>query len=452
MHVSSPVLPPSQRRPDAGISADVDRLVLKAMDKSSSRRHLTLRLFLTELEGVKAAAPGTSASGAAKPAGGDVGLAKTMLFAGNQADIARMVAEATAAKAAASAASASNEPAALARVAAKPSPKAPMPSGDEPTISVMDTMAAESVTPPARVQSVPAASSKPVAPPQAAARVATAAPEPASLAQQQESAAPRSGMPSPGGGVIKPAEAGKAPPPRSGAAFRETLWFKKGDVDQMVADAKAKQVAAGKPAAEEELPTDDARPLEDRYVDDGSVTTEDRKKFSLRTGRTSTALPATAGAMPGEQMDERELVQEIGRGRRTAILLVAAVVIVALFVVVAMMMKGKAGNKAHSTQTVPPAAAAGIAPQPAAIPPAPAAPPAPAIPPPTAATPPTPTVPAAAPQPAAAPAAARLGAADDAAKPSAGGAVSGAEKAAGAGNKPAKSKTPHRGKAGKKKH
>ncbi|HJX65412.1 MAG TPA: serine/threonine-protein kinase, partial [Polyangia bacterium] len=120
MHVSSPLLPPSQRRPDAGISAEADRLILKAMDKSSSRRHLTLRLFLTELEGVKAAVPGAPA---AKPAGGDVGLARTMLFAGNQADVARMVAEAKA-KAAASAPPASSAPAAPAPVAPRPAPRA----------------------------------------------------------------------------------------------------------------------------------------------------------------------------------------------------------------------------------------------------------------------------------------------------------------------------------------
>ncbi|MGB8297676.1 MAG: serine/threonine-protein kinase, partial [Polyangia bacterium] len=355
MHVSSPLLPPSQRRPDAGISAEADRLILKAMDKSSSRRHLTLRLFLTELEGVKAAAAGASASAAARPAGGDVGLAKTMLFAGNQADVARMVAEATAAKAAAKAkaASASSEPAApVEKVAAKAAPRAPVPSS-EPTISVMETMAAEPV---ASVPPAPAAPSKPVAaaaPP----RAATPASKPLPAAQAAP-AAQRAGTPALGGGVIKPAEAGKAPPPKAGAAFRETLWFKKGDVDQMVADAKAKLVAGGKPAADEaELPTEDVRPLEDRYVDDGSVTTEDRKKFSLRTGGTATAMPAAAAAIPGQKMDERELVQEIGRGRRTAILVVAAVVVVALIVVVAMMMKGKGSNKSQANQAAPPAAA-----------------------------------------------------------------------------------------------
>jgi len=447
MHVSSPLLPPSQRRPGAGISAEADRLILKAMDKSSSRRHLTLRLFLTELEGVKAAAPGAAASAGAKPAGSEVGLAKTMLFAGNQADVARMVAEATAAKAAAKAAAASIQPpvpAPVERAAAKPATRAPAASS-EPTISVMETMAAE---PAASVRPAPAAPSRPVVaapPPAAAPRAATPAPKVVPAAQKA-AAAQRSATPALGGGTIKPAEAGKAPPPKAGAAFRETLWFKKGDVDQMVADAKAKLGAGGKPAAEEaELPTEDVRPLEDRYVDDGSVTTEDRKKFSLRTGGTATALPAAAAAIPGEKMDERELVQEIGRGRRTAILIVAAVVIVAMIVVVAMMMKGRGSNKSHASQAAPPAAVTLSTPPAAGVPPAPAPVPAPSAAAPLAAVP----APAAPEKKTAGPG---LGAADDAAKPGAGGAVPGAEQEAAANKKLAKAKAPHRGKGGKKKH
>jgi len=450
LHISSPVLPPSQRRPGVGISAEADRLILKAMDKTSSRRHLTLRLFLTELESVKAALSGASAGGAVKPAAGDPGLAKTMLFAGNQADVARMVAEATAAKAAAAAASGGSAPAPAARVApaaAKPAPKAPAPAVEEPTISVMDTMAADSALGRAApVQPAPAAPAKPVA----------AAPTPAPAPAAQAPAAARAVAPaakagaapsSLGGGVIKPAEAGKAPPPKPGAAFRETLWFKKGDVDQLVADAKAKQAAAGKPTNEEELPTDDARPLEDRYVDDGSVTTEDRKKFSLRTGGTSTAMPAVANAIPGEGMDDRALVQEIGRGRRTAILIVAAVVVVALIVVVALMAKGKGSSRAHSSESTPPAAAVVVTPPPPAVPVPPPTPSAPVTPPPTAAVP---AAPAAAPAPAA-PAAPGLGAADDVANPSAGGAVGGAEAAAGKKAAKPAAPAPHHAKAGKKK-
>jgi hypothetical protein len=130
---------------------------------------------------------------------------------------------------------------------------------------------------------------------------------------------------------------------QGGAAFRETLWFKQGDVEQMVAAAKAKMKASGQPAsAEAPEVAVDARPLEDRYADDGSVTVEDRKKFSLRTGSAGIAVPAAVTApVPGEKIDEKQMVGEISGGRRTLILIIAAVVILALVVVVAMMVKSK---------------------------------------------------------------------------------------------------------------
>src|SRR5450759_1791885 len=119
MQVSTPVLPPTQRRPGLKLPADTDKLLLKALDKSSSRRHLTLRLFLNELDALK-----EQPAGAAKPAG-ESALAKTMMFGGNQTDIARMVAEARAAKAAA--ASPASAPVAAAPVPAAPVAPQPVP-------------------------------------------------------------------------------------------------------------------------------------------------------------------------------------------------------------------------------------------------------------------------------------------------------------------------------------
>ena len=352
MHVSTPVLPPTQRRPSANLPPDADKLVLKALDKSSSRRHLTLRLFLNELDALKA-----QPVGARKPSG-EVGLAKTMMFGGNQADIARMVAEARAAKAAADAPVAVVPVAPQARpmeggqtiavgaaaphaapyaqplatrgpgpVQVQPAPvpaQAAVPAGQTPTYSQA----------PAAYVSTPGPVPRTSHPPQGEAFAATPPPvQPAVARPVQPSPVPQV--------AIKPGEAGKGAPPKAGAAFRETLWFKQGDVEQMVADAKAKLQATGKAAAEGPAITEDARPLEDRYVDDGSVTVEDRKKFSLRTGGTSTAIPTTDPEVPGEKMDEREIVGEISGGRRTLILVIAAVVVLALVVVIAMMVKGK---------------------------------------------------------------------------------------------------------------
>jgi hypothetical protein len=401
MHVSTPVLPPSQRRPDLKLPADVNKLLLKALDKSSSRRHLTLRLFLNELEALK-----EQPAGVVKPAG-EAGLAKTMMFGGNQADIARMVAEARAAKAAAAGAhpaagppaqpaaapvqppgavhpaapapqAAPAHPPVAAQPAAPVQPAVPHPAsvGMGPTIAVgmMGAQPGPQVTPSAQRPMGPA---QPATPPSAGAYQATPPP-----AQQQPSpqrplaatpgptpppgpqataATPapaqpaRPAHPAPSQSVIKPHEAGKAPPPKAGAAFRETLWFKQGDVEQLVADAKAKMQAAGKGAGEAAVLPEDARPLEDRYADDGSVTVEDRKKFSLRTGGTATALPAMGAELPGEKMDENEMVGEISSARRTLILVVAAVVILALVVVIAMMVKGKGKGSAAGPAASSPA-------------------------------------------------------------------------------------------------
>jgi hypothetical protein len=287
-------------------------------------------LFLNELEALKA-----QAAGAVKTDGG-AGLAKTMMFGGNQAEIAKMVAEARAAKAAASGMTPASG------VSATTSPAAP------PSIAIGQTIAAGMMSPHAATQVQPPAS-RPATPAQHATGLAAHAPTPAPYvktpppvvpAQPAEYAAPAAPAPIQAQ-PMRPAEAGKAPPPKAGAAFRETLWFKKGDVEQMVADAKSKLQAAGKVPVESAELTDDAKPLEDRYVDDGSVTVEDRKKFSLRTGGTATAMPTVAGGALGEKMDEREIVGEIGGGRRTLILVIAAVVILALVVVIVMMAKGK---------------------------------------------------------------------------------------------------------------
>jgi hypothetical protein len=106
---------------------------------------------------------------------------------------------------------------------------------------------------------------------------------------------------------------GKGP---AGSAFRETLWFKKGDVEHMIAEARAKMAAQGaKPGAVEapEVPVEsEVVPVEDRYKDDGSVTTEDRKKFSLRTGGTATAMPTVKpGMVPGDAMTEQDVIREV---------------------------------------------------------------------------------------------------------------------------------------------
>jgi serine/threonine-protein kinase len=379
MHVSTPLLPPTQRRPGAGLPPDADKLVLKAMDKSSSRRHLTLRLFLNELEALKEKPAPTGNQGR------DAGLAKTMMFGGNQADIARMVAEARAAKAGGSPVAPVTTPAPAAAPAPAPTPAArPLEPGQMAGQMVGQTIMAGVMAPHAAPHAQPLAARAP-APGPAVAQTAVftqgqspvaPAPTPAPYAptpppvlvqrpavaavpvQPAHPAAPVQVVPQPSS--AKSAEAVKSPQ-KAGSAFRETLWFKQGDVEQMVADAKAKLQATGKAPADAADLNVDGRPLEDRYVDDGSVTIEDRKKFSLRTGGTATAIPTSPDHVPGEGMDEKQIVGEISGGRRTLILVIAGVVILALLVVVAMMVKGKGKGSAvgpeRATRTLVSAAA-----------------------------------------------------------------------------------------------
>ncbi len=344
LHVSSPPLPPSQRRAEAGLSPEVDRVVCKALDKSSSRRHLTLRLFLTEVEALQLAAPAAESSAGN---GKEAGFARTMLFAGGQAEVANLVQKAIAARAAGGAPSpeATIPAPAPAPTAAAPAPTPPPvvvafepPSGMANTVAVASTMVAGTIgSAPARLTPPPDAAPRPIV---------VAPPTPAKVAPVKVpvgSQAPAAQQVAPGG---------------QGSAFRETLWFKKGEVDQMVAEAKAKMVAQGKNASQMDVPEDN-RPIEDRYIDDGSVSTEDRKKFSLRTGGTATAMPVARGQrLPGESMSESDVMSEIGGGRKTMILVIAGVVLAAVIVVVVMMTRGKGGATSEAPPAPVPAAAA----------------------------------------------------------------------------------------------
>jgi serine/threonine-protein kinase len=349
LHVSSPPLPPSQRRPEANLSPDIDRVILKALDKNSSRRHLTLRLFLTEVEALNA--PGVPAAPAAAGGNREVGFAKTMLFAGGQAEVASLVAKAIAARTGGTHATpAGGSPATAAPVAAQ----APMVmQANAPSPSVASTMVASG----GNGQEA------------ASAHVSRLTPPPVTPYSPSGGASPAPAMAVAPAPTPAPAQAKAADDSKSGVkpAFRETLWFKRGDVDQMVADAKAKMATRSDTG---EVP-EDVRPLEDRYVDDGTVTTEDRKKFSLRSGGTATAMPSAGNKLPGAGMSDKEVMEEIAGPRRTMILVVLGVVVALAVVVILWMMKNRGAE--HSSISTEPAANAAVVPAPAPAPPPPPA-------------------------------------------------------------------------------
>lgn len=90
--------------------------------------------------------------------------------------------------------------------------------------------------------------------------------------------------------------------------FRITLWFKLGALAESVE------------ADDEQAPGDTFLPVEDRYLDDGSVTTDDSKVFSLRSGRTQPIALDDLDLEPIEDDGTLDhLVREMKRGRRKVV-------------------------------------------------------------------------------------------------------------------------------------
>jgi hypothetical protein len=106
--------------------------------------------------------------------------------------------------------------------------------------------------------------------------------------------------------------AGKRTRARSSARkgkFRETLWFKKGELDAVAARAAAQAARRGGTVPDKA----DLMPIEDRYQDDGTLTASDEERLSLRTGSTVRFRPHRR--LPNE-VTEDEIVRELSGGRR----------------------------------------------------------------------------------------------------------------------------------------
>jgi eukaryotic-like serine/threonine-protein kinase len=375
------IVPPSRRIP--GLNAEIDRVIGKAMDRNPNRRPLSMKQFLSEVAMLSAPA----AQSAERPP--NVAFAKTMMFTGGLPQLQSLMSQANAGHAEANSARVSDHGSSTRPIGTiagssdhQPTP-APAARAGEPAMAQEPegpkrthgpAIAATMIAIPTTAAAAPGIGGGPSAPPDVDAvpiippTVATNVPTPGQ---------PTSATAKPGG------------------AFRETLWFKQGDVDQMVADARAKIEAArgkGAPAVvEPEVPLPDVKPLEDRYRDDGSVTVDDRKKYSLRSGATATALPAV-GAVPGERMSAEEMIGEIGNGKRVAIIAVAVLVMAAIVGILVYVVRGNKHTAEHAAEMTPHAVET---PQPVSAPAQPAAAPAP-----TAAPPSPPTELAAAIQPA----------------------------------------------------
>jgi hypothetical protein len=115
--------------------------------------------------------------------------------------------------------------------------------------------------------------------------------------------------------------------------FRETMWFKKGELDAQAAQAAAEEHARTGVVTPDRA---DLLPLDERYKDDGSLSRSDKDRYSLRTGATAgtKALRESAGHTgTSGKVSEDELIGEMKGGRNKIIAIVAvALVMVAVLV------------------------------------------------------------------------------------------------------------------------
>jgi hypothetical protein len=135
--------------------------------------------------------------------------------------------------------------------------------------------------------------------------------------------------------VVGNAPAPKKPAEESKGKFRETMWFKKGDLDVAAAEAAAQERAKGKDAASDKV---DSLPIDERYSDDGSITRGDKEKYSLRTGGTQmmqAVREPTAADSSVAKVSEDALIGEMKSGGKKMALIIGGVI--AVLVVIAVI-------------------------------------------------------------------------------------------------------------------
>jgi serine/threonine protein kinase len=177
--------------------------------------------------------------------------------------------------------------------------------------------------PPATAQMAP---SPWAAPGSAAAQPAPAMPQPVQARAASQPAPPVVAAPA-APVVAAPQVAAAAQGRRKGpdevkGKFRETMWFKKGDLDAQAAQAAAEERArTGKVVDQDKA---DSLPMDERYKDDGSITRGDKEKYSLRTGATMMmqSVPEGRAGERGSKVSEDALIGEMKGGRAWVILLI----------------------------------------------------------------------------------------------------------------------------------
>jgi hypothetical protein len=117
--------------------------------------------------------------------------------------------------------------------------------------------------------------------------------------------------------------------------FRETMWFKKGELDAEAAQvAAAERDATGKDRGNDKA---DSLPMDERYDDDGTITRGDKEKYSLRTGGTqmmSALSDGDARAGKSSKISEDALIGEMKGGRLMILIGIAGAALVIVLLII----------------------------------------------------------------------------------------------------------------------
>ena len=291
-HVNSAITTPSSLAP---IPAPVEAVIMRALDRSPTKRFLTVRQFVDEVGRV---ARGESEVRTTQPMG-KVARPK-----------AELVETLLGVRSGPIAAPHANVPSAV--VAAPPVAAATNQAVGQHTVIGMASGSGHA--PPAAHANVPptAGERSPWAPPSSNEAGAMAVAAMPATTTPPVVAAPVVAAPQ----VAAPAGKKAKGEGESKGKFRETMWFKKGELDAQAAQAAAEErVNTGKDAVGDKA---DSLPIDERYKDDGSITRGDKEKYSLRTGGTQmmSAIKDSDLGAGTSRVSEDALIGEMKGGRQ----------------------------------------------------------------------------------------------------------------------------------------
>lgn len=321
-HANGQIKPPSQL---VNVPGPVETVIMRALDRSPTKRFLTVRQFVDEVTRVGHGEvielkPAAAPKPASRPKGELVqtllgvklGVPASSAPPPGVSAVQHLAHAGTPVSAATKLGFQSGPPAMPAPVAAppvhQPSPAVTVPGAGMAAAIAAGPVGMTPLTPPPGHEpqrspwAAPAASPAPVPAPQPVA--IKPAPQPAPVPAAPVVAAPVVGQPA--------AAKKKGGEDTSKGKFRETMWFKKGDLDAQAAVAAAEERArTGKEVANDKA---DSKAIDERYNDDGTLSRQDAQKYSLRTGATQmmTAIREPS-KMSGSQakVSEDELIGEM---------------------------------------------------------------------------------------------------------------------------------------------